>query len=73
VVLDNKDMAELFVLAHDSGCQNIDLIIAPCNLIVKNPEVDFTRQPKWLPKLYNDLKKALAGFPIATTPQPSAR
>lgn len=73
VVIDHDAMAELFVLAHDTGCQNIDLIMAPCNLVVKNPDVDFAKQPKWLPKLYKDLKKALAGFPIAATTRPADR
>jgi hypothetical protein len=57
----------LLVLAHDAGCKNIALIVAPCNLVMKKPEVDFTRQPKWVPKLYKDLKQALTCFPIAAT------
>jgi hypothetical protein len=64
VVLDHDAMAELFILAHDTGCQNADLIMAPCNLVAKNPDLDFTKQPKWLPKLYGDMKKVMAIFPI---------
>ncbi|MBS1991927.1 MAG: hypothetical protein JSS83_15500 [Cyanobacteria bacterium SZAS LIN-3] len=63
-VIDHDAMSELFVLAHDVGCEKIDLIFAPCNLAAKTPLVDFSRQPKWLPHLYKDLKAALAALPM---------
>jgi hypothetical protein len=44
--------------------------MAPCNLAANNPETDFSKQPKWLPKLYRELKKALASFPIDCSMQP---
>jgi hypothetical protein len=64
VVLSHDDMAELFVLAHDAGINNISLIIAPCNLLVKEPPIDLSKQPKWLPKLYKNLRKELASFQL---------
>jgi hypothetical protein len=64
LVIDHEPMAELFVLAHEIGCNKIDLILAPCNLLSKAPGVDFAREPKWLPQLYKDLKKAMIAFPI---------
>jgi TonB C terminal len=67
LVITNDDMAELLVLGHAIGCKNIELIVAPCNLLVKKPEVDFGKQPKWLPNLYKELKRALAAFPIELT------
>lgn len=63
VVLSNEDMAELFVIANDIGCSNVSLLIAPCNLLETKPEIDFSKQPKWLPKLYGELKQALAKLP----------
>jgi hypothetical protein len=66
----NDGIEELFLLAHDSGFQNIDLVMAPCNLLVKKTDVDFGKQPKWLPKLYINLKQALKTYPIAA-PAPS--
>jgi hypothetical protein len=67
VVLTHDDMAELFVLAHDAGIKNMSLIIAPCNLLVKEPPIDLNKQPMWLPKLYKELRKELASFPIDST------
>jgi len=67
VVLSHDDMAELFVLAHDAGINNMSLIIAPCNLLFKEPPIDLNKQPKWLPKLYKNLRKELASFPIEPT------
>jgi TonB family protein len=64
IVVDHDDMAELFVLAHDVGLQNITLLMTPCNLLVQEPAVDYKKQPKWLPKLYNALKQELAAYPI---------
>jgi TonB family protein len=72
MVLNNDDMAELLLLGHDTGCANIDLVVAPCNLVTKQPAVDFKKQPQWLPGLYKDLKQTLAGLPIeppASKPQ----
>lgn len=65
IVLDHPSMTELFVLAHDIGCENIELIMAPCNLASHEPTIDFRAQPSWLPKLYKELKGSLARFPIA--------
>lgn len=64
LVLNSDDMAELLLMGNDTGIKNIDLIVAPCNLVVKKPDVDFSKQPKWLPALYKTLKSSLAGFPI---------
>jgi hypothetical protein len=67
VVISHDDMADLFVLAHDIGIGNIDLIIAPCNLMLREPPLDMSKQPKWLAKLYTDLRKKLAAFPMVPT------
>ncbi len=64
LVLNSDDMAELMLLGNETGCRNIALIIAPCNLLLKKPDVDLGKQPKWLPELYKELKTALADFPI---------
>jgi hypothetical protein len=65
IVLDHPSMTELFVLAHDIGCENIELIMAPCNLATHEPTIDFGAQPRWLPKLYKQLKGSLTRFPIS--------
>jgi len=67
IVLSNEDMQELFLLGYEVGCKNIELVVTPCNLLAKKPDVDFRIQPKWLPKLYADLRNKLATFPLSQT------
>lgn len=55
---------ELFILAHDTGLENIDLIFVPCDLTAKNPDIDLAKQPDWLPGLYEQLKQELKKYPI---------
>lgn len=64
IVITNDDMAELLTVGNDIGCNNVDLIIAPCNLLSRKPKVDFTSQPKWLPDLYKRIAIELRRFPI---------
>lgn len=52
---------ELFVLASDCGRENIDVILAPCNLIEKDLIVA-DEQPKWVKPLYERLKTALSDY-----------
>ncbi len=67
VVINHDDMADLFVLAHDIGIGNIDLILAPCNFMIREPQLDMSKQPKWLPNLYTELRKKLAVLPMVPT------
>jgi hypothetical protein len=67
VVLNHNDMADLVVLAHDAGINNVSLIIAPCNLLAKEPAIDLSKQPKWLPRLYKDLRTELSSLPLDST------
>jgi murein L,D-transpeptidase YafK len=59
LAMGNEPIEEMFVLAHDAGIKNIALIFAPCDLTKNEADVDFAKQPKWLPKLYSDLRKAM--------------
>lgn len=52
---------ELFVLANDCGRENIDVILAPCNLVEKDLIVA-DEQPKWVKSLYKRLKAALTDY-----------
>jgi murein L,D-transpeptidase YafK len=65
IVITNDDMAELLVVANDIGYKNVDLMISPCNLLDRKPQVDFRKQPNWLPGLYKEIKDELIRFPIA--------
>jgi len=59
LVLSMDDMAQIFTAAHDIGCKNLALIIAPCNLTSTKPEMDMSKQPKWLAGLYKKLGQQL--------------
>lgn len=64
LVVSNEDMEQVFVAANDLGCRNIRLIIAPCKLTDGNQFIDFGKQPKWLPGLYEQIKAELLAYPI---------
>jgi hypothetical protein len=65
IVISNDDMAELLSVAYAIGYKNVDLLVAPCNLLDRAPDVDFKKQPKWLPGLYQQIKDELRRFPVA--------
>lgn len=64
LAMGNQPIEEMFVLAYDCGLKNIRLIFAPCNLTMQKPNVDFKKQPAWLPPLYKRISVALQEFPI---------
>jgi hypothetical protein len=53
---------ELFVLAAETGLQNIKLIIAPNDLRKSGLPTPQDGQPQWLPQLYAELAAALEPF-----------
>lgn len=53
---------EIFVLAHDTGIRGIKFILAPCNMNIKDPEIDLDKQPDWLKGLYKELAKELSKY-----------
>lgn len=59
LAMGNPCIEELFVLAYDTGLDNIKLVFAPCDLRKKQPQIDFAKQPKWLPQLYKQIKDEL--------------
>ena len=64
LAMGNQPIEEMFVMAYDCGLKNIRLILAPCNLTTTKSNVDFKRQPAWLPALYKRISVALQEFPI---------
>lgn len=67
VVVSNEQMQEVFVALHDVGFKNVQLLIAPCDLTKSQPQLNWSKQPKWLPKLYAQLKRDMSGLPIPDT------
>ncbi len=64
LAMGNQPIEEMYVLAYDCGLKNIRLIFAPCNLVTQKPNIDFTKQPAWLPGLYKRLSIVLQAFPL---------
>lgn len=65
LAMGNEPIEELFVLAYDTGCDKISLVFAPCNLLTSKPPVDFDKQPRWLPDLYERIRRKLEECRIA--------
>lgn len=68
LAMGNDAIEELFVLAYDTKYANINVLFAPCDLTTKKCDVDFKKQPKWLPALYGRLKKEMSKYPINESP-----
>ncbi len=62
LAMGNEPIEEMFVLTHDSGCDTIRLIFAPCNLVKQRPDINLNRQPKWVPNLYKRLTDELKTY-----------
>lgn len=65
LAMGNVAIEELYVMANDVGCKNVDVIFAPCDLRTAKPNVVYKEQPSWLPALYKELKAKLKTYPIA--------
>jgi murein L,D-transpeptidase YafK len=59
LVISNEDMKPLFVAVNDVGIRNTRVIIAPCDLTRRMPNVDMQKQPAWLPTVYASIKHEL--------------
>lgn len=59
LAMENEPIEEMFVLAHDVGFKNIELLFCPCDLTRSKADVDMSEQPSWLPALYQRLQSAL--------------
>lgn len=51
---------EIYVLVSDVGRENVDVILAPCNLAKAKPKIKMDQQPKWLSTLYKRLTEILS-------------
>lgn len=57
---------ELFVLAVDVGIKNIDVIIAPRDLRVRNRD-GLPTEPTWIGQLYDEIEAAMKAFPVPSS------
>lgn len=63
LAIGDEPIEELFVLVNDTGKENVRVLLSPSDLTKRTAGVDFKLQPKWLPGLYDRLKRALAELP----------
>lgn len=64
LAMGDEAIEEIFVLVHDVGRENVDVILAPCDLSVRKATTDLQGQPAWVPSLYKRLKTSLAELPL---------
>lgn len=64
LVVSNEQMQEIFIAAHDIGFEKVKLVISPCDLTRAQPSVIWSKHPKWLPELYEQLKRELSTLSI---------
>lgn len=71
LAIGDEAVEELFVLAAQTGLQNIRLIIAPRDFRAGAPSTERAPdQPEWLPKLYAEVAGAMAELPAARSSSP---
>jgi len=61
IPIGNKNIEELFILAHKTGKNNIDVIITPVDFR-KNDNTFKKNDPKWLIQKYKRIKNALIKY-----------
>lgn len=66
LAIGDEAIEEVFVLVHDTGRENVDVILAPSDLTKRPSGVDFKLAPTWLPALYKRLKESLGELPALT-------
>lgn len=62
---------EIFALASSVGIEGMSVVVAPLDFRrtdVRTALARVERAPRWLPALYADLARVLAGFPLASSP-----
>lgn len=64
IAIGDEKIEELFTLVRDVSKENTSLLIAPCDLRLKDPEIDYKHQPSWLPELYRNLRREMADLPV---------
>ncbi len=69
LAIGNKAIDQLFTLVRRVGLKNSRIIIAPNDLRFKKIPLSKSSQPRWLPELYQNIKRALKPFKKPLAPQ----
>jgi hypothetical protein len=56
LAMGNEAIEEIFVLAAETGIENIELIISPIDFRTKELPSDLPKKPEWLGELYSSIK-----------------
>jgi murein L,D-transpeptidase YafK len=64
LAIGNHAINQIFMLSHQVGLNQVQLIIAPNDLRLKKPKTKLHTQPRWLPELYQRIEKKLDAFQI---------
>lgn len=62
LAMGDEAVEEIFVLAAQTGLQNVKLIIAPTDLRHNPLPAADPQQPQWLPRLYTEIRTAMAEY-----------
>lgn len=62
LAMGDEAVEEIFVLAAQTGLQNVKLIIAPTDLRHNPLPATEEQQPQWLPKLYTEIRTAMVEY-----------
>lgn len=65
LAMGNPAIEELFVLVADTGEKKARLVLCPCNLLQRKPQIDYKKQPPWVPTLHRRLTEELRKYPPA--------
>lgn len=68
LAMGDEAVEELFVLAAQTGLQNVKLVIAPTDFREQAPPPAVAGQPVWLPQLYAEIATAMAPFKPPPSP-----
>jgi len=55
---------DLFVLAADTGLQNIKVVLSPVDFRTGAPVSDTAKLPNWTEGLYNQIKTEMTALPV---------
>lgn len=65
LAMGDRAAEDLFVLAAETGIENIKIVIAPVDFRRGERPTRLKYRPKWLPELYADIRNAMEPLPIS--------
>ncbi len=63
LAMGNPAIEELFVLVADTGEKKARLVLCPCNLLQRKPQIDYKKHSAWVAALHRRLTEELRKYP----------